>query len=66
MSKRPLANSSSDAPHSPSYDLERRLLQLFINLHASDPTHDILENPQKGSSDWRFTHRALSVRAGKT
>ncbi|KAK9326074.1 hypothetical protein V1517DRAFT_235910, partial [Lipomyces orientalis] len=44
----PLADSSPEAPHSPSSDLERRLLQLFIDLHASDPTHDIFGEPAKG------------------
>ncbi|KAK9481423.1 hypothetical protein V1527DRAFT_493592 [Lipomyces starkeyi] len=41
MPKRPLADSSCDAPHSPSSELERRPLQIFIDLHASDPKHDI-------------------------
>ncbi|KAK9331759.1 hypothetical protein V1520DRAFT_61076 [Lipomyces starkeyi] len=36
------------APDSPQCDLERHILQLFIELHTSDPNHDIFGEPGPG------------------
>ncbi|KAJ8102216.1 hypothetical protein POJ06DRAFT_79547 [Lipomyces tetrasporus] len=48
MSDQPFTEiSPDDAPHPPSSRLERELLQLFINLHATHPNHEIFGQPAK-------------------
>ncbi|KAK9241799.1 hypothetical protein V1506DRAFT_549599 [Lipomyces tetrasporus] len=38
----------TSALHSPQFDLEQLLLQLFIDLHTSNPDHEIFGKPAQG------------------
>ncbi|KAK9243652.1 hypothetical protein V1506DRAFT_555240 [Lipomyces tetrasporus] len=48
LSTQPFAEISPSAPHSPRLQLERTLLQLFIDLHTSEPNHEIFGEPAPG------------------
>ncbi|KAK9429467.1 hypothetical protein V1505DRAFT_154281 [Lipomyces doorenjongii] len=45
LSAQPFAEICPSARHSPRLQLEQHLLQLFINLHTSDPEHEIFGEP---------------------
>ncbi|KAK9377578.1 uncharacterized protein V1513DRAFT_26 [Lipomyces chichibuensis] len=44
----PFTEISPSAPHSPRSRLEHCLLQLFLDLHTSDPNHQIFGEPSPG------------------
>ncbi|KAK9359290.1 hypothetical protein V1504DRAFT_458405 [Lipomyces starkeyi] len=48
LSTQPLAEISPSIPHTTRVDLERRLHQLFIDLHTSNPNHEIFGEPAQG------------------
>ncbi|KAK9360983.1 hypothetical protein V1504DRAFT_468825 [Lipomyces starkeyi] len=48
MSDKPYDEISPTPPQPQEFDLERELLQRFINLHTNHPHHEIFGEPTKG------------------